>query len=243
MQRRCMALARQLLPAGCVFEDSGDDIASEPGQALGSAAHMPHGALQCDASPLSAPSWRGPADEAASLPIAPAVELVPNPRWATGEGRSMGHSYSSSSSSRVTSAGVAGAAPTADATASTRAGEPAAIAGEKRTKVMLQRIPPTLDVASVRHQLDKMGFRGRYDFVHVPMNHGSNLNMRYAFVNFYRPEDAAHCISSCTGRPFGDTMDETFVCNAEYARSQGTTASRHAAPRQQKLGFGGAGRW
>lgn len=98
---------------------------------------------------------------------------------------------------------------------------------------------PSIDVQSP----DDTHCRGRYDFVHVPMNHGSNLNMRYAFVNFYRPEDAAHCISSCTGRPFGDTMDETFVCNAEYARSQGTTASRHAAPRQQKLGFGGAGRW
>lgn len=119
-------------------------------------------------------------------------------------------------------------------------GEPAAVAGEWRTKVMLQRIPPTLDSNSVRAYLDKMGYQGRYDTIHVPMNRGSKLSMRYAFVNFHRPEDAAHCIRSCTGRPFGDSADDSFVCNADYARSQGSTVSRHAPPRQHKHSVGSA---
>lgn len=99
---------------------------------------------------------------------------------------------------------------------------------EWRTTVMLQRIPPTLNSDSVRRVLDDLGFEGRYDAVHVdvPMNRRSTLNMRYAFVNFCTPEDAAICISTCMGRPFGSQEsdgDSSFICNADYAHRQVTT--------------------
>jgi len=87
--------------------------------------------------------------------------------------------------------------------------------------VMLQRIPATLDADAVRRQLDELGYRARYDAVHVPMNRGSTLSMRYAFVNFVCPEDAARCIRECAGKPFGSSADVAPICNAEYARGQG----------------------
>lgn len=87
--------------------------------------------------------------------------------------------------------------------------------------MMLQRIPATLDADAVRRQLDELGYRARYDAVHVPMNRGSTLSMRYAFVNFVCPEDAARCIRECAGKPFGSSADVAPICNAEYARGQG----------------------
>jgi len=85
--------------------------------------------------------------------------------------------------------------------------------------VMLQRIPETLGPEAVRWVLDSLGFAGSYDTVHVPLKRGLSLSLRYAFVNFRSPEDAARCIRMCTGKPFGDT-DAGLICTADYSRRQ-----------------------
>lgn len=56
---------------------------------------------------------------------------------------------------------------------------------------MLQRIPETLSVPCVQHELDILGFGGCYDALYVPMKRSGNRNLRYAFVNFASPADAA----------------------------------------------------
>lgn len=58
---------------------------------------------------------------------------------------------------------------------------------ETRTTVMLRRLAADSDATSVRHRLDELGFRERFDIVHVPRNNGSRLRSRLAFVNFLRP--------------------------------------------------------
>lgn len=103
---------------------------------------------------------------------------------------------------------------------------------ERRTTVMIQRIAPELDLESVRRTLGAFGFAGRYDAVHVPINYGSKVHMRYAFVNFNTPEDAALCISTCTGRPFG-SFAGSLACNVAYAHSQGAAFTLSQAAKSE----------
>lgn len=223
-------IVRQLAPAGRVFEGSdGEDfcIASSACEGMGAELGTQDGATtsrRVDAADVvtepshpGATRWDGPLAGTAPDPstasreasASPAAELVPSPRW--------GMVSSSSSGGRE--------GGTSAATAATPEETPLS-GDESRTTVMLQRIPPTLNTESVQRTLDSMGYAGRYDAVNVPMNRGSNLSMRYAFVNFVSPADAARCIRVFTGKHFHQPDGSTWICNAEYARSQGAEAAK-----------------
>lgn len=199
---------RQLQPAGQVFDESDDSIedASRPSgfeRDLGAQA----------SSPSSQAGLTQTVDVGSSIPpAAPTAEFVPSPRWCGGD-------YSCSLDSR-------GAAAADEHDAFPRG-------GEWRTTLMIQRIAPELDQDSVRRTLDAFGLAGRYDAVHVPINYGSKMHMRYAFVNFYTPEDAALCISACTGKPFGSFADGSMTCNVAYAHSQRTAFTLSQAAKSE----------
>jgi len=113
----------------------------------------------------------------------------------------------------------------------TRSCEPFA---DDRTTVILQKIPETLDGEGMKRALDALGFSSRYDAVYVPMKDPPNgRNLGYGFVNFVGPSDAAACIRTCTGKPFGDASPRR-VCVAAYAKNQGAMTSARAEARARK---------
>lgn len=59
------------------------------------------------------------------------------------------------------------------------------------TTVMIRNLRVHLTRAKLLQRIDQMGFRGRYDFVHMPMNFGTTTNKRIAFVNFVDAQSAA----------------------------------------------------
>lgn len=111
--------------------------------------------------------------------------------------------------------------------------DPEVVPKKEWTTVMLQRIPESLDRVAVMRVLDDMGYRGRYDACHVPRRSSKKISLGYAFVNFLSPEDAADCISNCSGRPFGGLSDRQ--CVVAYSHEQGAPHMRLlASMRSQK---------
>lgn len=60
---------------------------------------------------------------------------------------------------------------------------------EARTTVMLRHLPRDLSRDALLELLDARGFRGKYDFVYVPINFVEQANLGYAFINLSSPED------------------------------------------------------
>jgi len=63
---------------------------------------------------------------------------------------------------------------------------------EAPTTLVLQKLPKSLDRASLLAFLDMHGFRGQYDFLYLPLDYKTRLSLGFAFVNFVS-NAAARC--------------------------------------------------
>lgn len=68
-----------------------------------------------------------------------------------------------------------------------------------RTTLVLKNLPESCDRGDVMALLDELGFARRYDFLYVPINLGTRLSYRYAFVNFIDCEAASAALRALSG--------------------------------------------
>jgi hypothetical protein len=70
------------------------------------------------------------------------------------------------------------------------------------TTVMVRNVPNQYHRGHLMQELDKLGFAGKYDFVHLPIDQQTKWNVGYAFVNFDSSEDCARCMKDMAGHKF-----------------------------------------
>lgn len=201
-----MRIARQLAPAGRVFEDSdGEEERAEEGRA------RPH-----------------------EVGDGPPEELVPLPRWRSAEPCDACGSEASQASSTVDSSrGSSGRHEVRPAVAARRkdgmsgAHAPAATAQERpevgaewRRTVVLQRIPAMVGERAVRRALDELGYAGRYVAFHAPWKQWSETAPWNAFVDFARAEDAARLVRAAVGTRTRRGALAGVCCGVDFAHRQ-----------------------
>ncbi|CAE6948614.1 ML2 [Symbiodinium sp. CCMP2456] len=75
------------------------------------------------------------------------------------------------------------------------------------TTAMIRNVPNQLNRKQFLERLDQLGFRGLYDFVYVPMDRSTRMNVGYAFVNFIKPEFFRMCQAVLQGKSFLEKED------------------------------------
>merc|ERR1712072_816951 len=60
---------------------------------------------------------------------------------------------------------------------------------ETRTTVMLRNLPREYNRTSLLQMLDSNGFKGKYNFVYMPIDFVRQASLGYAFINLATPND------------------------------------------------------
>lgn len=74
--------------------------------------------------------------------------------------------------------------------------------GEDITTLMIRNVPNQYHRGMLMQELDTLGFRGKYDFVYLPIDNATFWNVGYAFVNFEDSADALRCMEVMEGHEF-----------------------------------------
>lgn len=92
------------------------------------------------------------------------------------------------------------------------------------TTVMVRNFACRFTCDQVMSFLDDVGLKGKYDFLHLPLNPTRRANLGYMFVNFTTPEFAEECKELLQGKALGLSSSEKR-CEVTTARIQGTSAA------------------
>merc|ERR1719183_682376 len=65
--------------------------------------------------------------------------------------------------------------------------------------VMVRNIPNRYSQQMLRTEIDKAGFKGKYNFFYMPIDFGQRANLGYAFIDFQDVETAAQFIATFEG--------------------------------------------
>lgn len=87
---------------------------------------------------------------------------------------------------------------------------------EQGTTVMLRNIPNRYTQNTLLALIDETEFKGRYDFVYLPMDFRNGVNLGYAFVNLLVHEDALRLMEKFQGF-VGWSFDSAKVCEVSWA--------------------------
>lgn len=80
------------------------------------------------------------------------------------------------------------------------------------TTVMIRNVPNQYHRGMLMQELNRLGFRGKYDFAYLPIDRYTQLNVGYAFVNFDTTEDTQRFMKVMEGYVF------TNVCRNKQKR-------------------------
>merc|ERR1712193_236496 len=87
---------------------------------------------------------------------------------------------------------------------------------DTRTTIMMRNIPSVYTSCTLVELLDIHGFGGHYDFVYLPIDFRTGVNLGYAFVNFVSNLEAHHFILDFDS--FRDWSLESFkICEVSWA--------------------------
>eukprot|EP00929_Paragymnodinium_shiwhaense_P079199 TRINITY_DN41201_c0_g1_i1.p1 TRINITY_DN41201_c0_g1~~TRINITY_DN41201_c0_g1_i1.p1 ORF type:complete len:196 (+),score=40.24 TRINITY_DN41201_c0_g1_i1:57-590(+) len=90
--------------------------------------------------------------------------------------------------------------------------------------VMLLNLPREAMAEEILHKVDELGFRGRYDFLHLPMKsagYKQNLgSYGYAFINFKDRSSAENFVDAVAKEESKLSWSVKVVLNAAYAHEQ-----------------------
>lgn len=102
------------------------------------------------------------------------------------------------------------------ATEGTSAGSVDGAVAGSQTTVMLRNLPEVYSRNMLVSLLDRHGFKGKYDFVYMPMNFRTKASFGYAFVNFVMPGDAQCCHTEFQGFTTWDVASQK-VCDVSWS--------------------------
>jgi enoyl-CoA hydratase/carnithine racemase len=101
------------------------------------------------------------------------------------------------------------------------------------TSMMICDLPSRITPVKVSEALNEKGFKGKYDFLYIPMAQNGQTNPGYGFVNFSNPEDACQFAKVFSGYKFSDSHSNK-TCHVRPAHVQGTGQNlRSVTPFQQ----------
>lgn len=94
------------------------------------------------------------------------------------------------------------------------------------TTAMMRNVPCSLSRKGLIQLLDNNGFRGKYNFVYMPMDFKRGLCIGYAFVNLLIPEYFVHFREVFDGFNFRATqLKSSKICAVSLSKTQGLTAN------------------
>merc|ERR1711904_586515 len=87
---------------------------------------------------------------------------------------------------------------------------------DDRTTVMVRNIPNSYTSSSLVELFEAKGYRTKFDFVYLPIDFRTGVNLGYAFVNFVSNLDAHHFILDFDG--FRDwSLESLKICEVSWA--------------------------
>lgn len=96
---------------------------------------------------------------------------------------------------------------------------------QELTTVMLKNIPNNLSRTALLELFDAAGFQGFYDFVYLPIDQDSDVNVGYAFVNLTDADAGQEFWKVFNGFcEWGWDRASTKVCYLEWSQMQGLDA-------------------
>ncbi|CAK0907167.1 unnamed protein product [Prorocentrum cordatum] len=94
------------------------------------------------------------------------------------------------------------------------------------TTAMMRNVPCSFSRRSLIQLLDNNGFRGKYDFIYMPMDFKRGLCIGYAFVNMTTPDHMQSFIKVFDGFNFRATQYKSSkVCAVSPSKTQGLSAN------------------
>eukprot|EP00930_Biecheleria_cincta_P025356 TRINITY_DN18065_c0_g1_i1.p1 TRINITY_DN18065_c0_g1~~TRINITY_DN18065_c0_g1_i1.p1 ORF type:complete len:560 (+),score=89.13 TRINITY_DN18065_c0_g1_i1:26-1681(+) len=96
------------------------------------------------------------------------------------------------------------------------------------TTLMIRNVPNACDRPTFMAELDGLNFRGQYNFLYLPFDSKSKMNVGFAFVNFDSPEIAQRCIDTMTGYQFTrvrNSFNARRLVHVSVAHLQGLEAN------------------
>jgi len=89
-----------------------------------------------------------------------------------------------------------------------------ALWGQGYTTVMVRNLPPTVTQSQFCEELEKSGFKGKYDYIYMPSHFQSNQSQGHAFVNFLDPEFVASFVDKWHGTRRLNATHSINICKA-----------------------------
>eukprot|EP00811_Abedinium_folium_P034903 NODE_7744_length_1553_cov_12.003506.p1 GENE.NODE_7744_length_1553_cov_12.003506~~NODE_7744_length_1553_cov_12.003506.p1 ORF type:complete len:450 (+),score=113.73 NODE_7744_length_1553_cov_12.003506:60-1409(+) len=109
--------------------------------------------------------------------------------------------------------------PHCDVPRATNFVEPHGSEAREVTTVMIHNVPNRYTRKALVRELTSLGYKGKYDFLYLPIDRRTASSVGYAFVNFRAPEDAAQFMTAMSGHLYQGCKRR--VAHATAAHLQG----------------------